>query len=274
MSLIQTVKSAMPRPMFEAAKSARNALRPFLRHRSRLAIAMGYLDPSIKLAREWSFKDTETSNFNYALTDHSKQNLAHALSVVFNAPVETIYRIFAEIEHDAEFNNHVKGAYVGRRLGWYAAARLLKPKLLVETGVDLGLGSCVLCSALLRNAAEGHPGRYVGTDIMTSAGALFTAPYNSVGQIVYNDSIATLETITEQIDLFINDSDHSADYEGREYEVIKDKMSVNGVILGDNSHVTRQLADFSERAGRKFLFFKEQPKDHWYPGAGIGISFT
>jgi hypothetical protein len=24
---------------------------------------------------------------------------------------------------------------------------------------------------------------------------------------------------------------------------------------------------------RNFLFFKEEPEEHWYPGAGIGIAF-
>jgi hypothetical protein len=24
---------------------------------------------------------------------------------------------------------------------------------------------------------------------------------------------------------------------------------------------------------RAFLFFREQPQDHWYPGAGIGIAY-
>lgn len=33
------------------------------------------------------------------------------------------------------------------------------------------------------------------------------------------------------------------------------------------------VAIFSRQYGRSFLMFKEQPKDHWYPGAGIGISF-
>jgi hypothetical protein len=50
-------------------------------------------------------------------------------------------------------------------------------------------------------------------------------------------------------------------------------MSPKSFVLGDNSHVTDELFKFSARTGRQFLFFKEQPKNHWYPGAGIGISF-
>jgi hypothetical protein len=73
--------------------------------------------------------------------------------------------------------------------------------------------------------------------------------------------------------LFINDSDHSAKYEYEEYEIIKNKLSANAFLLGDNSHVTDSLRNFSNKNGRKFLFFREVPQDHWYPGAGIGFSF-
>jgi hypothetical protein len=102
---------------------------------------------------------------------------------------------------------------------------------------------------------------------------LLTEPYNKVGSILYGDSIQSLRSIRE-IDIFINDSDHSADYERREYETIAPKLPLGGLILGDNSHCTNALAAFSEILGRQFIFFREQPKDHWHPGAGIGISFV
>ena len=38
----------------------------------------------------------------------------------------------------------------GRRLGWYALVRALKPRTVVETGADKGLGSCVLAALRLR----------------------------------------------------------------------------------------------------------------------------
>jgi hypothetical protein len=94
-----------------------------------------------------------------------------------------------------------------------------------------------------------------------------------MGKILYGDSITSLKTLSEPVDLFINDSDHSADYEAREYEVIAPLLSKTALILGDNSHVTDKLARFSRQQGRHFLMFHERPKDHWYPGAGIGISF-
>ncbi len=50
-------------------------------------------------------------------------------------------------------------------------------------------------------------------------------------------------------------------------------MNQKGIILGDNSHITDKLSKFSAKYNRKFIFFKEEPENHWYPGAGIGISF-
>ena len=149
----------------------------------------------------------------------------------------------------------------------------MKPRVVIETGVDKGLGASLLCSALQRNVAEGFPGRYYGTDINPHAGRLFTAPYTEFGEILYGDSITTLAALDVQIDLFINDSDHSADYESREYETILPKLSARAIILGDNAHVADALADFSRTRGRQFLFIREEPLDHWYLGAGIGVSF-
>ena len=93
------------------------------------------------------------------------------------------------------------------------------------------------------------------------------------GEIIYGDSVASLEKLDQKIDLFINDSDHSANYEYREYQTIKNKLNPKALILGDNSHVTDKLLKFSIENDRMFVLFKEEPKDHWYPGAGVGISF-
>ena len=79
--------------------------------------------------------------------------------------------------------------------------------------------------------------------------------------------------MTNGIDLFINDSDHSAEYEFKEYLAIKNKLSKTGIILGDNSHSTDKLIKFSIENNRRFILFRDEPSNHWYPGAGIGISY-
>jgi hypothetical protein len=59
------------------------------------------------------------------------------------------------------------------------------------------------------------------------------------------DSLRSLEGLSEGVDLFINDSDHSESYEQAEYELIKTKQSPQAIVLGDNSHVSPKLAEFS-----------------------------
>jgi predicted O-methyltransferase YrrM len=237
----------------------------------------------------WSILRTgEFHNFTYELTDANLRYLAETISVVTGKPAHEISGYIREATEDQELAAHIllrmrgrdrKGAQqsvsmpFGRRLGWYAIARAIKPKVIVETGVERGHGSMLLCSALLRNISEGFPGCYFGTDINPKAGWLLAGKYADVGKILYGDSIKSLEALTETIDLFINDSDHSADYEAREYRVIADKLGSDAIILGDNAHVTDKLASFACESGRRFLFFKEVPKNHWYPGGGIGIAY-
>jgi hypothetical protein len=123
----------------------------------------------------------------------------------------------------------------------------------------------------MRNAQEGFHGRYLGTDIDPAAGGLFCEPYDAMGTILY--PIESLSVLDATIDLLINDSDHSAEYEGREYRVIAPQLSEQAIIVGDNAHVTDELLKFSREAGRQFLFFSEEPANHWYLGAGIGLSY-
>jgi Methyltransferase domain len=252
----------------------------------RFRVAARYHLPQLMRSLWWSFRSREFGNFTYDLTSENVCYLAHTIAAVTGASFSCVRGYISELELDETLKTHViKRSHIGsnrhysdprcsfgRRLGWYALARILKPRVIVETGVDKGLGSVVLCSALLRNHGEGFPGSYYGTDINPRAGFLLSEPYSKVGGILYGDSIESLKSLSS-IGLFINDSDHSADYERREYETIAPRMTGNGVILGDNAHCNDELAKFSERSGRKFLFFKEIPKDHWYPGAGIGISY-
>jgi len=74
------------------------------------------------------------------------------------------------------------------------------------------------------------------------------------------------------IDLFIRDSDHSADHELRELDSVSSHLSATAIVLSDNSHATSVLAEWSLRSRCYFSFFDEKPLNHLYPGAGIGVS--
>jgi len=244
-----------------------------------------YVWPNIRVWIGWLFRSRENANFTYAVTERCQIYFAAGLSALLSERPEVFRKYMDEIQEDCDFKRHISSLQhehplryrtdpepsVGRRMVWYAIVRRTKPALVVETGVDQGLGAVVLCAALKRNAAEGYPGQYLGTDNDPQAGYFLKGDYATFGKVLYGDSLQSLQTLSN-IDVFINDSDHSADYELAEYEMIKDRISPGAVILGDNAHATSKLAEFSLRNNRRFIFLAEEPANHWYRGGGIGVS--
>lgn len=259
----------------------------FLNFFRRVLTATSYFNKKYFQILKWGVKSKEDSNYTYDLTEDNITYLAQIISLATQKSFESILQFINEARNDnvlkeTIFNTIQKSPFrkfadldihFGRRVGWYAFVRALKPRVVIETGVDKGMGSVLLCAAILRNREEGYPGQYYGTDINPDAGYLLTGKYKEGGKILYGDSIQSLLQFEEPIDLFINDSDHFAEYEYREYQTIKNKLSKDAIILGDNSHITNKLSLFSIERDRNFLLFREKPHNHWYPGAGIGISF-
>ncbi|MCP9754331.1 class I SAM-dependent methyltransferase [Lacihabitans sp. CCS-44] len=260
----------------------------FLNFVRRMWAASNYFNYRYFQIFKWGLNSNEDTNFTYDITSDNRKVLIHTISAITNTEYNLVEKYIEEIENDqylveiisqaienSDFK-HVadKKVKLGRRIGWYAFIRILRPKVVIETGVDKGLGSLVICSALLKNKEDGFEGKYYGTDINPDAGYFLQGKFKTVGSIIYGDSITSLKSLNETIDLFINDSDHSANYEFEEYMTIANKLSKGAIILGDNSHCTSKLADFSLISNRKFLFYQEIPKDHWYVGSGIGISYN
>lgn len=258
----------------------------FIRVKRRKQRAKNYYHQNYKIINTWAKKKTEFSNYYYDLDEKNQSDLASLISFVTQSPIEQVESYFKELKYDKQLEKHIlnfwkndsnmvdaKAAY-GRRIGWYAFIRILKPKVVLETGVHHGVGGCIIASALLKNLAEGYNGKYFGTEINSNVGKLFSEPYAKVGKIIYGDSIESIKNLNETINIFINDSDHSSIYELNEYKAALPILDKCALILGDNSHVTDSLKEFSRIHNRNYIFFKEIPKDHWYPGAGIGVSFT
>jgi predicted O-methyltransferase YrrM len=239
-------------------------------------------------AVKWTFRSREHYNYSYDLEPLNVDYLAAFISAITGETFAKARGYLAEIENDNHLKEHViklsaaskekwvadADARFGRRMGWYALIRAAKPKMVVETGVDKGLGSVVIAAALMRNSAEGHSGELIGLDINPNAGYLLTPPYSKVGRVVYGDSLASIAAMTQPIDFFIHDSDHSAEHEGKELMSIRPKLSPKALVLSDNSAITSKLLEFARETGRTFLYFAEKPKDHWYPGEGIGVAFN
>ncbi len=236
----------------------------------------------------WLFRSREVANYTYDLTETNKRYLAALIADITWQDFNEIIAYIHEIDEDESLKRHIESqtrkshlAFMadsevrfGWRVGWHAFMRALKPKVVVETGVDKGLGSCVLISALTRNKEDGYEGYYYGTDIDKDASYLLSSKQKEFGKVLYGDSIKSLKRFNKKIDIFINDSDHSSGYEANEYLTVEPALAKASIVLGDNSHVTSKLLEVSLKTGRQFIFFQEKPLNHWYPGAGIGISFT
>ncbi|KAB1155640.1 class I SAM-dependent methyltransferase [Micromonospora sp. AMSO12t] len=267
---------------------ARTPLAPVAAFPKRLARVVRHDAKVLRTSARWLVTSREHHNYTYELTKLSRHHLAWFVSVVCDVPVKQVRAYFAEIESDDVLRRHIESATAGaarrgladrqvryaRRIGWYAIVRATKPTHVVETGVDKGLGSCVLAAALLRNAADGQPGRVTSLDINPEAGYLArTAPWSEVVDLVIGDSIASIAALDRPVDLFLHDSDHSRAHEKREFEAVETKLAPGAILLTDNVTATNVLAEHAERTGRRFLAYRETPANHWYPGDGIGVAW-
>jgi len=263
------------------AKILQSRFLPLLVFPYRLKLVLQHLVHQSNSSAKWLFRSKEFANFTYDLTPANKNHLAWFVSGVCNVPVQEIEQFFLELESNTHLKQHIAAllrashrgneidgqAFFGRRLGWYAIVRATKPNVVVETGTEKGLGSLVIAEALLRNGR----GRLVTIDVEPQSGLLIGGVWAKVTEHVIADSLVALSTISN-IDLFIHDSDHSADHESRELDSVSSHLSATAIVLSDNSHATSVLAEWSQKRKRHFSFFAEKPLNHWYPGAGLGAS--
>lgn len=229
--------------------------------------------------------DRELDNFTYRLANSAE--LAVFLGEAFGTSAAKVSGYLAELEGDrdlsGEIERRLKGRPdrnrtmpFGRRLGWYAVARIVRPRLVVETGVHDGLGSTALLRALERNAEEGSVGELISFEIDPGAGWLIPEAMRSHHRIVLGDSLVQIPAILkhERVDMFIHDSDHRYEHEAAEFEAIADHLNGGAALISDNAHGCTAFADFCGREGYQFRFWREIPRNHFYPGAGIGLTVT
>lgn len=242
----------------------------------------------VAASARWLVTSREHHNYTYDLAPINVDHLAWFVATVCGTSVASVRGHLAEIFTDDALRAHIEATTLaaarrrladrkiryGRRVGWYAMIRALKPAHVVETGVDKGLGTAVIASALLRNSEEGYPGRATAIDINPEAGYLVrSGAVASVVDLVCADSVAALNQLDRRVDIFLHDSDHSAGHERRELTAVEPRLAPGALLLTDNVTKTSVLSKHAEDTGRNFLAFTEQPVRHWYPGDGIGVAW-
>lgn len=254
----------------------------------RVRYAFGYYTPLVPKILQWGIHSKEDSTFTYTLEAKNQQYLIHIIALITDKSFKQIetyiheildnealkFEIIQNIQTSAYHSIKDSRADYASRIAWYAWVRCQKPKIIVENGVEMGLTAVALCEALLRNKAEGHQGQYIGLDINPLAGVLIKhEKYHSVAEMRYQDTIEVLSQFTDTIDFYFSDGVRSADYESREFSILFERLSSNGVVVSNKMEISDQLCQFATTFGKKFIYFKEKPEHHWYPGSGIGICF-
>jgi hypothetical protein len=231
---------------------------------------------------DWLVRGRETTNLTYDLDPLNRDQLCWFVAAVSGAKIGQVREWVSELEDDRQLFDHVasrlsshprrgigaREPHWARRLAWYALVRASEPEHVVETGTHFGLGSCAIAAALLRN---GH-GRLTTIDIDPQAGYLIGGPWADVIDQRIGGSIELLGGLDE-VDVFLHDSLHTYDYETQEFQAVEPRLRAGALVLSDNAHDSAALSDWADRTGRQYLFFKEQPAHHWWPGDGLGVAW-
>ncbi|WP_347059002.1 class I SAM-dependent methyltransferase [Blastococcus sp. HT6-30] len=252
---------------------------------ARAGIAAKHAGRHLGQLAKWLAHSKEHTNFTVHLQETNHEHLAWFVADLTGITVQQARGYIQELREDEELQKFVRHrarvgprsglidpeARFGRRLGWYAITRARQPRLVVECGIDKGLGTLAFAAALRRNEMEGGTtGRVLAIDVNPSAGALIGGPYAAYVDQAIAPSVDVLRSLDEQIDVFLHDSDHNLEYEQQELLMAAEHLAPRGIVLSDNPSLT--LPMWAEAAGRHFAFFQERPQNSWLAGSGFGVA--
>lgn len=135
----------------------------------------------------------------------------------------------------------------------YYIVRLLRPKLVMETGVANGHGSVLILNALRQN--EG--GRLISVDVYPHAGALVDPDEAERWDLRLMDGVRLDKQFQKivagvpTVDVFLHDSDHEYVWMKREFEWAREGVRPGGVILSDDVNHNLAFLELCEGIGRR-----------------------
>jgi predicted O-methyltransferase YrrM len=236
-----------------------------------------------QIRRHWRFvlASPEPDNYTYEIANQAE--LAAWTATVARCDPVAAQALVQEPKNDVELTNRLQTATAGRwlwtkpsppfgkRLGWYALARALRPRRVIEIGAHDGLGSMLLLRALELNENEGFPGTLTSFDVNPAAGWLVGKhPLWELRIQSSDEGLPEVISPDAPVDMLIYDGWHTFEAEYADLRVAANHLSSDGVLVSDDAQVTRALAHLSEELGLVYSEFQELPLDHFYPGAVLG----
>jgi len=226
------------------------------------------------------FFDPEFDNFTYELANEPE--LLDFLAKMLDIERSRVAEYLAETRTDpgltTELWRRLRWRFdykhrppLGRRATCYLLTRILQPQLVVETGVQDGLGSLAVLRALAHNADEGRPGRLVSVDTLPTAGWLVPDCEREAWQLLIGSSDQVLPGAlgTERLGLFLQDTGADLELARRELEIALGNATEDAVFISQTQRPA--LAAICDERGMSYGEFWHRPRDHVFSGTITGF---
>jgi predicted O-methyltransferase YrrM len=224
--------------------------------------------------------DPEIESHSFELENEAE--VIAALAAALGHPVAELSGYAAETHVDPELNQllrrHLRWRLdtkrqppLGNRLAWYVMVRARKPRLVVETGIYLGLGSLALLRAIERNAQEGEPGELISFDILRSSGTIVREPMRRHWRKIIGSTRDELlpALAGRNVDMLFQDTPHTEENQRFEFGAAL-AHAAPGLLLLDSSggHAPTLRALCAEQGGA-FHAIPMRSRRHIDPGGAI-----
>ncbi len=231
-----------------------------------------------KLGLRWLWRSREITNFTYTSTRYAQWALAAHASAVTGISLAAARRYAEELLNNQELADYVAARHAvserrgitnasfspGHRLLNYILVRALKPKLVVEAGVESGLGAIIICAALARNEQEGVNGSFIGIEGNPAQScSLFVHYPGGRGTIMRGDAADMLAEMSGGIDLYFHETGPSRADTERQLAALGPRLTDRGVVQTISSQMS--FINFAQQRQLRLLMCQDFALDMYRP---------